>query len=114
MLQYFFGVSFDSATTPLGHSKDGMRELTMPVTPVARGLAGISSPAPGKAVKNTYKRKSLVFNKSKFPEEFVKQVTLEGCEILLEVLATNTDEFQKNKRLTGRFDICYKYFLVSC
>lgn len=105
LLQYFFDVSNDSTTTPLAHSKDGLRELTLPVTPVSRGQA--NTPSSSKSGR-TPRRKSVVFNKEKFPEAFVKQVVLLGLEMLLEILATNTDQVRKSKRLTG------KYFCKYC
>ncbi|CAB3983805.1 telomere-associated RIF1 isoform X2 [Paramuricea clavata] len=97
LLQYFFDVSNDSTTTPLAHSKDGLRELTLPVTPISRGQA--NTPSSSKSGR-TPRRKSVVFNKEKFPEAFVKQVVLLGLEMLIEILATNTDQVRKSKRLT--------------
>ena len=74
----------------------------MPVTPVSRGQA--NTPSSSKSGR-TPRRKSVVFNKDKFPEAFVKRVVLLGFEMLVKILATNTDEVRKNKRLTGKY-IC--------
>ena len=97
LLQYFFNVSVDSTAALHDQSKDSLREMTLPVTPISRGQA--NTPSSSKSGR-TSRKKSVVFNKTKFPEDFVKQVVLLGFEMLVEILATNTDEVRKTKRLT--------------
>ena len=93
-------MTIDSTITPLDNSKDGLRELAMPVTPVSRGQA--NTPSSGKSGR-TPKRKSVVLDKLKFPETFVKQVMLLGCEMLIEILTSSAGEMRKNNRLTGKY-----------
>ena len=72
----------------------------MPVTPVSR--AQINTPSSGKSGR-TPKRKSVILNKDKFPETFVKQVMQLGCEMLVEILQSSAGEMRKNNRLTGKY-----------
>lgn len=84
--------------------KDGMQELTMPITPVAGKQTNTvvsASPVTPKPKSCSCSKKNAVFNKAKFPDAFVKQVMLLSCEMLMETLTVDTIDFKKSKHLTG-------------
>lgn len=106
LLQYFFEVSLDLTETPNGNSKDGMRELVLPVTPVSR------SQTTSRRSSLSCRKKTVVLNQAKLPEAFVQKAMIIGFEMLVEILAIDTNEVRKNKHLTGKCSKTYVNFFA--